>query len=97
MICHNGTQVTRRDATRGATGFVVMVRNALDHVPPGREELLCCRMAAWASENFPRGISYKRNHRGSVMTRQFVMKHQLPRALNVSITDARHTSKAIST
>ena len=35
--------------------------------------------------------------RGSIMTRQFVMKHQLPRALNVSITDARHTSKAIST
>jgi len=25
------------------------------------------------------------------------MKHQLPRALNLSITDARHTSKAIST
>ena len=35
--------------------------------------------------------------RGSIMTRQFVMKQQLPRALNVSITDARHTSKAIST
>ena len=47
-----------------ATGFLVTVKSALDHVPPSRGELLCCRTAAWTSENFPRGISYKRSHKG---------------------------------